>query len=125
MTVELLLFVGVLIIALVIDGWQILELEKSPDHKLEQFIKTAIWLILAVFLNEDWRDKIMYFLAYHFAFGFPFDILLNLMRKKEWNYIGNTAWTDKLGRKWPGAFWPFKFILFLIGMGTLCLGTYW
>lgn len=129
--IQLILFTIAFLIFL---AWNWLIIEKlniSPRHGIQQLIRTIVWLALAILIQPDWRDKIMYFIAYHGAFGLPFNILLNLMRGKAWNYIGleedpeEDAWTDKIGREWPAAFWGVYFMGFLIGMGTLIFGTYW
>lgn len=106
-------------------NWIVIKNTGSIDHGVQQVVRSCVWALLALLLQSDWRDKIMYFLAYHFAFGLPFDWFLNLLFGRNILYIGETAWSDKLGRKWPAAFWGLKLILFLIGMGTLVLGTYW
>lgn len=118
--IHLLLFVIALAIYVGLNLW--LERHSSVDHLAQQICRTCTWAFLAILFEDNWTDRIGYFIAYHAAFGLPFDLLMNKFTGKEPLYIGNTAWSDKLGRKWPAAFWGLKLILALIGFGTLIFG---
>ena len=122
--IPLLAFAAFFGIFLAWNTFLILVLKRSPNHAVQQLLRSGVWITIACIIKPDWRDKVMYAISFHLAFGFPFDLFLNKLRGKEWLYIGDTAWTDQLGRQWPGAFWPMKFILFVMGMGTLIFGTF-
>lgn len=121
MTLQLACFVSALMVFLIWDTsyWG------NINHAVRQVVRTCVWGILALVIEDNWADRAMYFFAYHAAFGLPFDWAMNRLQGLNLLYIGDTAWSDRLGRKWPAAFWGLKVILFLIGMGTLVLGTYW
>lgn len=122
--VQLYFFVCALIVFIAWNWW-LIEHRGGVDHAVQQIIRSCVWALLALLLEDNWPDRLMYLASYHFAFGLPFDWSLNLLFGKNILYIGETAWSDKLGRQWPAAFWGLKLILFLIGMGTLVFGTAW
>lgn len=112
-----------LVVLFIYVGWNLwLERNSSVNHPVQQVFRTCTWAILALVLENNWTDRIGYFIAYHAAFGLPFDWLMNRFNGTNLLFIGNTAWSDKLGRKWPAAFWGLKLILALIGFGTLVFG---
>lgn len=117
-------FLGVLAFFLVTNWYMISVKKRSPNHTSQAIFRSIAWSA-AFFWFPYWPDKIMYFISFHLAFMMPFNIFLNLMDGKAWNYIGNTAWIDRKGREWPAVYIQGQFLLFLIGMGTLVFGTYW
>lgn len=95
---------------------------KNVFHGLQAIIRTVIWAGCSYYLYPSWPDLFYCFVAFHLAFWFPFDLLLNLMIGQKWNYIGETSKLDILGRTWPGAFIQGKVLLFIMGIAFLIYG---
>jgi|GEM_PF-1824434 hypothetical protein len=58
---------------------------------------------------------VVYCIGCGLAFWFPFDVGLNLMRGKVWNYLGKDAVLDRFNL--PGDIeWIIKFVLMLVGI---------
>ena len=115
----MILFFTIILAVFLIWNWLIIQ-KRSPNHAGQVVYRSITWAIgAALFSGGDHERLITYFIAFHLAFMFPFNTGLNFMRGKAWNYIGETAWLDRQGRKWPGAFIPGQILLFIIGMGLL------
>jgi hypothetical protein len=95
---------------------------KSVLHGLQAIIRSIIWAACSVYLYPSWPDVFYCFVALHLAFWFPFDLFLNILIGQRWDYIGKTSKLDILGRQWPGAFIPMKFLLFIMGVAFLTFG---
>ena len=100
-------------------NWRIIK-KRSPNHAAQVVYRFVAWTLGAsIFSGGDLRTFFTLLVAFHLAFWFPFDLILNLMRGLKWSYIGETAWLDKQGRKWPEAFQMFKLLFFITGIGYL------
>jgi len=112
----------IVLAAFLIWNWLIIK-KRSPNHGMQVVYRSIVWFLLALYFGHTLEEKISYFIAFHLAFWFPFDLILNLMRGLAWNYIGSTSWLDKKALTWPGAFIPGKFLLFIIGMAFIIFGV--
>lgn len=89
------------------------------NHLVQFLAREIVWTVGAFIFYEDNATFWTYFAGFNIAFMFPFNIGLNLLRGLSWNYIGNTAWIDKQGRKWPAMYWGMSFLFMLMGLGFL------
>lgn len=119
--------------------------KKSPNHKLQVVYRSTIWALASLRLgNGDWKLMLTYFVGFHLAFEFPFTVGLNKMRGKNWNYVGETAFTDVIFNdkpevvakltgitKWLNSklagkesiYFGFGFLFMLMGIGFLIWPT--
>lgn len=106
-----------------VDAWMIERLKMPIDHLVE-FIFRGIFAILygiLVFGIED-GDRGAWVVLYEVtSFYVVFELALNLLRRKPWNYLGNTAALDKFlaNRR------PIYYLLKLISVaGAILAGAY-
>lgn len=113
---------------LIINYYYIVVEEKYPSHPFWAFFRLLLFAIAAYRFYPEWGDKIMLFLGFNAAFWLPFDIILNRLRGYAWDYIpaeppggrkDTRAWTDRLGKKWPAAFFYTRVLFLIYGIATL------
>lgn len=110
----------IVLMGMLVINYYYIEIEqRSPNHLFWALLRMFIFGIAAMRLYPAWEDRIVLFLGFEAAFWLPFDTILNLLRKREWDYIGQTAWTDRLGSKWPAAFFWTRVLFLIYGIATL------
>lgn len=93
---------------------------KRFKNHIPRFIFRAIIVILislieVKFLNKD-NNFFLNFMQNTFIFYIIFDYLLNILERRKWNYVGNTAIHDIMWNKYLGGWIPqliFKIILLI------------
>lgn len=95
------------------------------DHLSNTLIRFSVGLVISGFyyIHSSSIENTLWFLFTCMSiFWASFDLMLNLMRGKDWYYIGNTAFIDKLFNKLPAST-PFmhflKLFCILLGIGML------
>ena len=112
-------------------NWYVIErLKQKPNHARGWALRVFVILFVA-FAKFDLEpteialsnklivylpvSTILYCIGSGLAFWFPFDVGLNLIRGKAWNYLGRDAVLDRFNL--PGDLESvFKFVLMLVGI---------
>jgi hypothetical protein len=89
------------------DGTDILKGNYITDHRSRTLNRVTVGCLIALI------DPI-YGLMTLLIFWGIFDTTLNIVRGLKWNYMGSTANTDKLGKKYPSIYWGSKAISLII-----------
>lgn len=107
----------------IIRNWYVISrLKESPNHTYNVIFRAFFFsLISLVYFDADLIPMAKYVFACHLSFWFLFDLGLNLMRGKVWNYQGQTAWLDKITYEYSDFFWCIKFVLCVIGLDIIRL----
>ena len=116
-------------------NWYVIErLKQTPNHARGWAFRVLVVLFIAFFkFDLDSQDvvifgrvfsgipvtTILYSVGCGLAFWFPFDVGLNLLRGKVWNYTGRDAVLDRFN---SDAWWIVKAVLCLCGI-WLILGV--
>lgn len=118
-----------LIILLAFIAWNFYIIKvknRAVNHATQELIRTVCWVLLASIYETNWRDWVVYLLSYYAAFWFPFNTVLNKLRRKAWNYVGSgpgAAVTDQFIAQYPGLY-PISILLMIAGFGTMIFGTF-
>lgn len=82
--------------------WYIIERRKVyPDHLIEYIFRGFVIILygVLVFKTEDENQGYCVFAYEVLSFYIVFELLLNILRSKPWNYVGkNSAWDKILSR---------------------------
>lgn len=106
-----------------VDAWMIERLKMPIDHLVE-FLFRGMFAILygaLIFDAKDGHQGTAVIIYEATSFYVVFELALNLLRRKPWNYLGNTAALDKFLAKRR----PIYYLLKLISAaGAVLTGTY-
>ena len=104
-------------------NWYVIErLKQTPNHARGWVLRVLVILFVAFAkFDLDLWPTVRYCIGAGLAFWFPFDVGLNLIRGKAWNYLGKDAVLDRFNL--PGDLESvFKFVLMVCGI-WLILGV--
>ena len=110
-------------------NWYVIErLKQTPNHARGWVFRVLV-ILLVPFTKFDLEpteialsnklivylpvSTILYCIGSGLAFWFPFDVLLNVSRGKDWNYTGIDLNLDRFK---SDAWWAVKFVLMLVGI---------
>lgn len=104
----------------VFANWYIIERKKQYiDHARRAVIRTIFFLMISLIGSDsDFPRWLVLWASFHAMFWFAFDVALNLVRKRAWNYQGQTAWLDRITAKHANFFWVLKFFIMVAGIVT-------
>ena len=127
-------FISLLAFELLRNWYVIAKLKQSPNDARGWAFR-ALVILFAAFIQFDLElssvvifggrvvapvTTLVYCLGCGLAFWFPFDLGLNILRGKAWNYLGKTAVLDRFNL--PGDLeWVVKFVLMLVGIWLILL----
>lgn len=106
-----------------IDAWIIERLKQPIDHLIEYIFRGMVAILYgALIFDAQDGPQGMYVLLYEISsFDLVFELALNLLRRKPWNYLGNTAALDRFLSKRR----PIYYLLKLISAaGAVLAGAY-
>lgn len=98
-------------------NWYVIErLKQTPNHARGWFLRVLVILFVAFAkFDLDLIPTVRYCIGCGLAFWFPFDVGLNLIRGKAWNYLGRDAVMDRFNL--PGDLESvLKFVLMVCGI---------
>jgi hypothetical protein len=107
------IFILIWILYCLIEGFDHAWYEKI-NHTRATFRRCALGALVIYALcgvSSHWAMYVNAALTLASIFTVCFDVAFNLSRGKEWNYIGNTAYLDRIFRKKPLLWWVVKFVL--------------
>lgn len=98
------------------NGYAIRIKNQEPNHPRGWALRIlSVIFIGLIKFDASPMPMIIYGLGCGLAFWFPFDVCLNLMRGKAWNYLGLKAVMDRFNL--PGDLeWVIKFLLMVFGI---------
>lgn len=76
--------------------------KRFTNHTPRFLFRIAVTLIIAKIGEHDIHDWIINVIIIGVGFYLVFDYFLNILEKRKWNYIGNTAKLDKFVNKYVG-----------------------
>lgn len=76
--------------------------EEKQFHVANALLSFMFLFTVTIALQEVWWQSILSFLLLGFVYYLTFDIALNKLLGKRWDYIGNTARLDRLIKGWFG-----------------------
>jgi hypothetical protein len=96
-------------------NWYIIErLKQTPNHAKGWVLRVLVILFVAFAkFDLDIWPTVRYCLGCGIAFWFTFDVGLNLLRGKVWNYTGKDAVLDRFN---SDAWWIVKAVLMCAGI---------
>jgi hypothetical protein len=74
--------------------------EEKRFHSANAIVKIIYSAAIALSLSGFTVQAIIFFFAFGFIQWLVFDIALNLFLHKTWDYLGDTAWIDKILSTW-------------------------
>lgn len=104
-------------------NWYVIErLKQTPNHARGWAFRVLVILFVAFAkFDLDLLPTVRYCIGCGLAFWFPFDVGLNLIRGRAWNYLGKDPFLDRFNL--PGDLESvLKFVLMLVGI-WLILGV--
>lgn len=108
-----------LLIAVAIDvyvNWYLIERKKiRPNHYINWLIRAIFGIILAY--KESMAEWFLEALTISFIYLFLFDLSLNLVRSKPFDYLGDAV-IDKLVKKYSE---PFPYFIWKLFIATFCI----
>ena len=108
-------------------NWYLIEKKNiRPNHDLFGWIRLVALVVIGLAIGvKIGVDLFVWGLFCWSSFWVLFDIVLNLMRGKSWNYIGITdgedANSDEFGLKHPYLFWASKIIALVVCIASIVL----
>lgn len=117
---NLLIFNCCIIVIMAIIDWYIIEVLKKgigDTGHIVRFIIKAIKYVFSYFLfieNKEWLTFVLIGIEVSIIDGIIFDVLLNILRGKMFDYVGRKAQSDKPFYEYPMIMLILKFMLFLI-----------
>ena len=99
----------------VLVNWYWIEKEKKvPNYIILTIVR--IWFFIAAGITVPIEPStFLRWLLYCFcSFWVLFDLGINLMRGKRWNYLGTNSFIDSLGIMYPQPFWAIKGLCLVI-----------
>lgn len=106
-----------------IDAWIIERLKQPIDHLIEAIFRGMVMILYGalVFDAQDGPQGMAVIIYEVASFYLVFELVLNLLRRKPWNYLGNTAALDRFLSKRR----PIYYLLKLISAtGAVLAGAY-
>lgn len=72
------------------------EKKRSPNHKVWALYRLTFFALAAYIYSTEWDHILILILLQAAIFWILFDYTLNRMRGLPWNYVGKSAFLDKL-----------------------------
>jgi hypothetical protein len=98
-------------------NWYVIERLKQTPNQAKGWLLRVLVIHFVSFVKFDFDlwPTVTYWIGCGLAFWFPFDVGLNLIRGKVWNYLGKDAFLDRFDL--PGDSESIgKFVLMIVGI---------
>ena len=113
-------FIIILSVELIRNWYIIVRLHQSPNHAKGVVLRAmAFFFVALITYDAEPVQMAIYIILCFLSFWFPFDVGLNLLRGKAWNYQGKTSFIDQLTAPAADLFWIIKFMLMAYGIYSL------
>lgn len=77
-------------------------------------------IVLFALIGASWVSGWLTTPFWFFGWWLIFDACYNILIGQKWNYIGETAWLDRMQRKYPAVTW-FKYLGFIASIVILII----
>ncbi|MFN6088935.1 MAG: hypothetical protein ACK47E_09335 [Cyclobacteriaceae bacterium] len=113
-------FIIILSVELIRNWYIIVRLRQSPNHAKGVVLRLMAFFFVALITYDAEPVQMWTYIIFCFlSFWFPFDVGLNLLRGKAWNYQGQTSLIDRLTYRFADIVWIVKFALMVYGFYSL------
>jgi hypothetical protein len=83
-----------------------------PNYVVSTIVRGWFFILVGIMVAVTPETFLEWLLFTTCSFWVIFDLALNLLRRKKWNYLGENSFIDGLGLKYPIPFWVCKFLAF-------------
>lgn len=90
----------------------------SPNHTTWALIRLTFFALNAFIYSTEWDHLLALILLQSAIFWLLFDYTLNVMRGLPWDYVGKTAWIDRLFEGKTSLMIPVKIILLFLSIAV-------
>ena len=104
------LWIGYILIDALVNWYWIEKMNTVPNYVLLTIVRGWFFILVGITIPIEPETFLEWVLFTTCSFWVLFDLTLNLLRRKKWNYIGENSFIDGLGLRYPIPFWACKFL---------------
>lgn len=104
-----------IVIDALVNWYWIEKLKSVPNYIMLTIVRAWFFILVGITVPVEPDTFLDWLLFTTCSFWVFFDILLNTLRGKKWNYLGENSFIDGLGHKYPIPYWIAK----ILALGTI------
>jgi hypothetical protein len=93
-----------------VNWYWIEKLKKIPNYLTSTIVRGWFFIVIGITVPVTPETFIAWFLFTTCSFWVLFDLILNKLRGKPWNYLGENSFIDSIGKKHPSVYWIAKIV---------------